>query len=494
MFYNQLTKTALLGTERGQIDWSKLPWAIQQRKEAILKRESKEEQFLALVALATNYKNAGLEPIVIDIEDNASTETQAYCNKTTTDLLKQCLIEDNHPLLGVWLQKCAAKGWIVSPFFLVKLFEIAKQSLELRALVLKVMGKRGEWLLRHYQPFKYETSAIQSQEDTLLHGTFDERIELLRSLANTNQSIVRQYFMDNWNVASAKEKIAYMTIWKTFVDETDEVFLLSQTNSKAQSVKEAIYELLRLIPNSKINQDFQNILKTVFTKKEDTKLLVFKGLKIEVKLPQTLDAESFKTGIERESTMKSHDNPSFWVHQIIAKTNPNFWQKYFEMTAKDIVELFNKKIETKIFVPALLEATLKFGNHDWAAALLAEGGKANFDLIRLLPLPQKIAECEKLAQNFPNDTMSILLEAGVTEWSAKFSEALMQYYANNVYGLHRGMLKNIIPYIHKDMANFMVSFLNSQNNYHSYWQNLVKEVEELLEQREAINAAFKSEV
>ncbi len=490
-FYDTLIKTALLGTERSAIDWSAMPETIQERQVAVIENRSQEEQFLSLLALATNYKNAGLIPVK-DIFDSilpSEEETKPYCSQQALSLLRYFLTEDNHPLLGIWLSQCADKQLLVPPVFLPKLFDIARNSLEYREQVVKIMGNRGTWLLGLHPFFKHDLKLEISNEnwaEILAHGNLEQRVDVLKMLWESDAPKATEYVRNNWKSASAKEKVAFLATWKTFATLEDEMFILEQLENKAQSVREQALDILKILPNSHLAQQFQYVLAAAFAKKIDTKLMVMKTTKITFDAPLGIDDIFFKRGIEKESTDKQFSNPEFWINQIMASVNPEFWEQHFELSPKEIVAQFAAQKALKKFLDALVLATVKFKNSNWAVELLPNTKIFDIQLLEILPLMQKMSECEKYVGRFPNETMTILSKAGIKQWTLEYSRQLMEYYSKNVYHFNRGTYKNIVPYLHKDTTKYMTNLLSEKESYYPYWQNITKDIEELLVQREEL--------
>jgi hypothetical protein len=245
-----------------------------------------------------------------------------------------------------------------------------------------------------------------------------------------------------------------------------------------------------MLPNSTITKQFQYVLASAFAKKTDTKLIVMKTQKVVFDAPLAIDDIFFKQGIEKESTDKKFSNPEFWINQIIAEVNPRFWEQHLELSPREIIAHFKEQKPLKKFLDALITASIKFGNQEWATELLSSVENFNMLLIDILPLAQKMTECEKYAFRFPNETMNILQKAEVKGWSLAYSRQLMEYYSKNVYHFNRGTYKNIVPYLHKDIAKYMVMMLSEQESYFPYWQNIIKDIEELLAQREELSQVF----
>ncbi len=496
-FYNAILKTALLGTERAAIDWSVMPEAIQARQTAIEQLGTKEEQLLGLLALATNYRNAGTTPLPYSAETMQTTnvaeaETLPYCSPQATVLLSRFLSEDNHPLLGFWLRQCAENGHIVEFNHLPKLLEIGRGNLEYRTWITKIMGNRGTWLLGLNPIFKYEKEEItnENRSQFLEHGSLEQRVKALTLLFEENPSEGRVYLHENWAKAAAKEKVALLNLLKNYLGDEDEAFLVEQCTNKLQSVKELAWELLKKLPNSELINRYKNILYQAFSKKQERKALILSVLKIEIDPPESIDESIFKTGIEKESTHKSFSNPEFWISQLMTQVPPDFLETHLNLSADDIAKQFNEDKYLRKFMISLVMATIKFKSQPWATALLKHLDNPTIELVQLLSKENQLEQCEKLAAQFPNETMDLLAKAGVEHWSLTYSQQLLEHYAKNVYNVNKNFYKNVIPYIHKDIVKALPKYIPEHEYQKQYWVNVSREMEELLELREEIKKNF----
>jgi hypothetical protein len=491
-FYESIIKTALLGTERQQIDWAAMPEAIQHRQASIEKMPHGEDQFLALVALAQNYKNAGSLPQkdAFATIGTAEMEQKPYCSRKAESALNRMIIDENHPLLGLWLAQCAQYQYIVQPIFLPRLFDIARNSLEYRSYIVKIMGNRGAWLLGVHPFFKQEEKqdvVIENQDEILEHGTLDQRILVLKDRCAFEPEQVRNYIHDNWKKAPAKEKTALLDVLQLIVSAEDEAFLETQLESKAQTVRDAALQTLKCLPDSTISTHYKTVLFAAFAKKVDAKMLVQKSTKLVVNAPESIPDYLFKHGIEKESTDKKYTNPEFWVNQVLTQVNPSLLETHLGMTANEIVEQCVSQKTLKKYITALESATIKFGNNTWASALIPHIENFNVGLVEILPIEHQLGICENYASRFPYDTMNILKKSKIKDWSLEYSKQLMTHAAQSYYFMNKGTYKDVVPFIHKDIVPFMANLLTEESNYYAHWQTVIKDVEDLLTQREALN-------
>jgi hypothetical protein len=385
------------------------------------------------------------------------------------------------------LTQCVEKELIVTPEFLPKLFEIARNSLEYRSKIIKIMGNRGSWLLALHPFFKYELQVEIEDEnwsELLAHGNLEQRLSVLKKLWTSNPNEAVDYVKANWKAAAAKEKVTYLEIWKNHVRPDDEEFLMTQLDNKAQSVRESTMEVVKFLPNSSLVQQFHEILSNAFSLKIETKLLVLKSSVIRFEEPIALNPAIFKYGIERESTDKAFSNPEFWVNQIIAQVNPTFWETHFSLEPAQIVKYFKEDKELKKFLNSMIDAAIKFENQNWATALFGVLGDFNLELIKLLPNEMIEEVCEKYATGFPNETMDLLKNIGIKRWSLKYSKQLMEYYSRHVYHFNASIYKNVVPFLHKEVIKYMETLLSEQESYYPYWKNIISDIDELLDQRE----------
>src|SRR5262249_13671653 len=149
--------------------------------------------------------------------------------------------------------------------------------------------------------------------------------------------------------------------------EEDIPFLESLSSEKSKKVKEEALQLLKQIPGSAITKQYEEILKqAVIFKKEKALLGMISKTVVQFKMPASIDAAIYKTGIDKLSSNKEFSDDEFIVFQLIQAVPLSFWEKHFESDPAAIIDLFQKDPIGKKMIPALVIAITRFRNKRWA--------------------------------------------------------------------------------------------------------------------------------
>jgi hypothetical protein len=151
--WQELTKLALLGTEKVPLQLQLLPQPIQQQL-ASADPTDREALFLQAAILVRLYDRAGQKAPALDVPNLslAPDETQPFIPPQYQNLLRRLLEKNNcrPDLLGLFLKKIVAKNCVLPHEFLVEFLNAVcdKKFENCHAAAQKVLGERGRWLAK----------------------------------------------------------------------------------------------------------------------------------------------------------------------------------------------------------------------------------------------------------------------------------------------------------------------------------------------------------
>lgn len=124
--WEELIHTASIGTDKRQVDKSVMPLELVQEMEQLeALTPDKEEQFLHLSAIISNYRKGAYLPSSVSVTpiEEAPQEEKNYCTPSAIAALRAVLDDENSSLLFYWLNTCVENALIVSPEYIPVLFE-----------------------------------------------------------------------------------------------------------------------------------------------------------------------------------------------------------------------------------------------------------------------------------------------------------------------------------------------------------------------------------
>jgi hypothetical protein len=472
-FWNNIINTAMIGTDKKNISADEFPSDLQDAVTLIHANEliDKEEKFLQIAAVAMNYRQAGITPLHKEtvVLPRSAEEEKPYCNAAAMQALKDILSEESIPLLKFWLQLCNATNHIVQPEIIPDLFEQALRQKTLQTLVTVCCGKRGEWLSHFNDSWNF--SQNQTAEQLWQTGTPEQRKTIFKDTRTNDPALAANWLQQTWSQEDANTKTTLLELFSVNISEADIPFLTSLATEKSKKVKEEAMQLLKQIPQSPLVQLYEEVLRqSVQLKKEKALLGLTSKMVLHFQLPTAVDEHIFKSGIDKLSGGKEFTDDEFILFQLIQSVPPVFWEKQLAENPKNIIDHFQKGVIGKKMMPALITATRKFKDADWAFHLMQHSEIFYLDLIPLLPLQQQ----EHYSIRFFEQYAGSIIEYAVqreSPWSIELTKNIFKYLAKNPYNYTRSFYNQYIHLIPIDIVAELEKCTPAEEQFRTMWSN-----------------------
>ncbi|NNV55062.1 DUF5691 domain-containing protein [Limnovirga soli] len=491
-FWDNIINTALLGTDKKQVNAGELCPDLSSIFGDVSSNETldKEEKFLHIAAIAFNYRQSGITPVLrkeITIKV-AQPEELPYCNKQTLQILKEILDEESIPLLKFWLQQCVVNQQLVILDLIPTLLDIGRHHKTLRPFITACCGKRGEWLSEFNPDWNFSVRA--TAEELWQTGTPDERKKVLQLLRETDPTKAREWLTQSWSTENANSKAELLKQLKINISAEDINWLESLLNEKSQKVKDEILHLLKLIPTSGIILQYWNLLQQSIELKKEKKLLGLSSKTVlQIKLPNVIDESIFKTGIEKLSSQKNISEEEYIIYQLISLTPPNLWQEHFNDTAENVYILFSNNKDLERYLPALGLATGRFKNNEWAILFIKEESKYYQDLLPLLTKDIRIKYLLNKIEAFADSVIQFLSNEN-EEWSPELTSVIFKHTAKNPYQYNRNFYNEHIHLIPATIIKELEKYAPPEEYNAKMWSNMCEYIIKLIQLKQQILSAF----
>ncbi len=504
-FWNNIVNTALLGTDKKQLRADELIPDVAAAIAAITdaRQLDKEEQFLAVAAVAFNYRQCGVMPYNNEAATTtvATAETLPYCSKVATKLLREILEEDARELLNLWLRLCTKKGLIVSPEIIPTLLNKGAENKKIRNLIVQCGGQRSIWLSDFNNKWKYVKAAAEAinnpagtkstdeQDLTAMWetGNPEERKEALQLARAADPAKALTMLIQTWATENVNTKVELLRFLEPGISEGDKEWLETLVTDKSQKVKEGALALLKLIGTSAVMQRYQQIVQPIVQLKTEKILLgLSKKTTLQIALPAQFDEDIFKTGIEKYSD-KNFTEHEFTLLQLIAAVPPSFWETQLNTTPQEIITYFNKEENSKKYLPALLKAAIKFKDTKWAIEFTKPG--MPFDPAALPLLPQTIQD-EVMVSHLAADKVipyAVLLSK---EWSVPLARMILKEAAMLPYNYNKPFFKDNITRIPFAILEELAAMPTNGNYQKNLWGSHVTYINKIYNLKQNILNAF----
>ncbi len=494
-FWDNIIHTALLGTDKRQLRKEDFSEELAEVHEIINQTGDKEEQYLNIASVAFNYRKCGFQHTNKSVDrTQAGEELRLHCSPQSHQLLNDILSAESAALFGLWLRECNNKNQIVLSEYIPLLFDSGIKYKHLQQEIFAVTGKRGEWLLPFNEAWKFESVTID--EGIWQTGTVEQRRAFLNKLRQTEADRSRELLKQVWSQENANTKAELLKQLSVGISNEDVEWLEQLMNEKSQKVKDEALKLLKLIPGSNVVQRYWEILKqSISMRKEKGLLGIGSKTVLEIKLTDKIDDSIFKTGIEKVSSDKGVSENDFIVYQLLAAVPPSLFEENYQLPRKEIIDLFNKKKETKQFIPAFGLAAGTFKDVDWLKAVIAvSDNKLYAEALQLLPEDEK----EKYALGFfeneetTEGVLHYLLFYYKKQWSLRLTKEIFKHTAKNHYRYGRPFYKEHILSIPSEIIPELEKCTPKEDYARDMWTKTSEYITQLLTLRTQTLKVFQS--
>jgi len=481
-YWQQVIQTALIGTDKQTLSANDMGEDLLPVIATITSNQNidKEEQFLQLATVVNQYTSCGTEAIVktgISLPI-CEAETTAYCSPHAMAALKDILQEDSTSLLALWLQHCSNKELIVEPALLPILFDKAIQHKQLRPYAATCFGKRGAWLSQLNSEWNFAITA--SDEELWQTGTADQRKKVLEQLRITNTTQAREWLQQTWPQENAASKQNLLEAFATNLSADDIPWLEGLSNEKSQKTKEQVLGLLKQIPNSTIVQQYIALLQqSVILKKEKTMFGLSSKQVLQITMPEIIDEQLVKSGIEKLSNTKEFSDDEWIAFQLMRQVPPTVLEKHFHLSAADIIQFLQKEEATKKFVPAIVTALVQFKDEQWAIAFMQYSTTFYLDILPLIPAQQQEFYSKKFFKGHEQSIIQYAVDR-TTAWSVELTQLIFTFTAANHYHYYRNFYNQHIHLIPIQANTILEACTPSEEYAKNSWNNTKEYIQKLL--------------
>ncbi len=389
---DSLINAALLGTAAKEFVPDGLPEELQSSLEVIQsKAEDTEAAFYRFSATAFAYSRAGLEPQagdptaeqrVTDSQEEFSSapaltsqpairpltaspiDDKQYFDRQAGELLTTLIGNRNRHLLLYAYRKASASNKLIPPPFLPALLTRAfdrnnPSRHEEQALLPRITGQRGRWLLPHLGLPTWGEAGTETWET----ASHEERKRMLTDLRRNKSAeglALLQTELKNESAAHRDELIQCLRI---NLSQADEAFLESiAATDRSSNVKDTARMLLCSMPDSQLVRTFADMLRgrlrhNILMGWSYTEL----GFTPEMK----------KLGLEEVSPNKGEKDGRFLLRQLAERVPLSFWCELFDCSPEKAA---TKLAKSPPFSPLfnLGRVIANFGDATWAYHTLRE--------------------------------------------------------------------------------------------------------------------------
>lgn len=385
---DSLATSALLGTERRPPDWPVLEGAHGTLLSRI-PRDSVEKALLQSAGVLGTCQLAGFLPAKAE-HGPAPAADDALPEDPRIDLLTGILTDGPERLQAEAFMKVTAAGRQIPHRLLPRALECGRRSVALRPGLLRVLGRRGEWLAAQNDSWAYAVGgggADKLSDDVWQHGSLDQRRLYLVALRERDAAKARDLVREAMSTEGAKERTAFIECLATGLTIADQDLLEATLTDKSKEARQTAARLLSTLPDSRYAQRMADHLAPLL--KSEKKFL--RGTTITLEAPAAFDA-AWKADLIEEAKPKglSMGERAWWLFQIVRSVPLSWWGAQTGMNPTECIAWAQKTDWKDALLQGWAEAQAAQRRVEWAEAFLGislppNGPLTVFDLLETLP-------------------------------------------------------------------------------------------------------------
>ncbi|SFH32405.1 DUF5691 domain-containing protein [Pontibacter chinhatensis] len=486
----ELIKSAMIGNSKYVP--TAIPAVLQEAHERMqATSENREDAFLKLTAAYLLMEEAGKTlPQSHGTLPPAPSETRPFVPATAAALLQQFLRAKEEVLIDYFIHRCNTQNKVVLPALLPELLARAADKKQKRTQTLQACGTRGAWLAGINPQWQHLNAPAEDQ--VWETGTWEQRKAYLREIRQTAPDAALALLEASLQEETANNRAELLGILLKGLSLADEAFLIAQLDDKSSKVKQVVYELLQSLPGSGLYQEVAAFVKSVLTIKEERTLLFTKKkvphLNREAALPETLVA----AGLEKVSSQPGVEDMDFWLAQAIACLHPDFWQAAYQLSPKEVVQLFTSHKAQNLWVPYLVQSAVRYSHRELAQALLESDPVNVLELLPVLPLQERFRWADKFIAQQAYQYLYLLLDEGYTLIPASVCTALLQQLVQQPYSLSQQDYLRWALQMPPSLLPVLQQYILQENEAYQvrYFRNMCTEMSRIIQTREQLNASI----
>lgn len=393
---DQLATEVLLGTERRTPVLPVLPDALSSLLDAACPADTSTEiRVLRTAGVLAACAASGYLPPSTSKNLPAGCASERLQPVTDPGLymtLRQILDVGPDPLRAEAARLLTAAGYTLPPRLIPRALDLGQKNASLRAVLLPVLGMRGDWLARQNAAWAWAVGAQDAEPDPALweHGTLEQRRQHVERLRRRDPAAARMLLQEGFGQLDARERAALLEQLATGLDAADEDFLESLLADRSKEVRQLASRLLSALPNSRFVARMAVRLRDCLSRERK----LFRQV-LTLEAPKQFGTDWKEDALE-EARAKSESlgDRAWWLYQVARAVPLTWWPAQTDMTPAELIKWLLGTDWSEAVLRAWGEALQRDADADWAEAFLAVPSIKGFaldalSLIECLPLASR---------------------------------------------------------------------------------------------------------
>ena len=249
--------------------------------------------------------------------------------------------------------------------WLPDLMAMTARSDEADAAVLELGGTRAAWLAHQFPDLAGDAAwGIGEDWDVgwAAARSGAARAALVRRFRELDLPRARKSLVAWWSEVASDERARVLAAVETGVDLADEPFLTEALADRRADVRRTAARLLGLLPESALARRLEEAARPLLASGG----LVRKTMKVTLPSP----SEEFEAMGFSGRPAAGYGERAWLLRSIVALVRPARWTQWLQVDAAGLVDQATRSDEARPLLEGWIEATARFGDPEWAAAIL----------------------------------------------------------------------------------------------------------------------------
>ena len=242
---------------------------------------------------------------------------------------------------------------------------LAERADDADTALVDLGGTRAAWLARSFPDLAGDAwwgTGEDWEEAWAATASGAARAALVRRFRELDLPRARQSLADWWSEIASDERARILAAVETGLDPADEAFLAERLADRRADVRRTAAGLLVLLPESALTRRLEDEARPLLASGG----LVRKSLKVSLPTP----SEEFEALGFTGRPASGYGERAWLLRSILAHVRPERWTEWLRVDAPGLVDQATRSDEARPLIEGWMEATARFGDPVWAAAIL----------------------------------------------------------------------------------------------------------------------------
>ena len=367
--WQEITKTALLGTQREDVSISSGSSSPLDQLVDKTEAESAEMSLLLKAAVMTAHEQNGRLPEQLHSPRPTppNPDSRPVAPPKTMRYLSDVMYGQYIILLPTYLDYLNKAGYRLPAQYLPNLLDKGVKATKIRPYLYPILGNEGHWLASQNPVWDYAAPDIYTWGGLIRYWEQNEplkRQQLLTSLRQKNPEFARKLLENYWRSVPDMMRHQLIKIVETNISMADEPFLEAALDDRNHLVRRKAAELLAFLPDSRLALRMANHVRHI---------LQWKQGKIVVTFPKEISPQMGRDGIQQTDPNQDMSRlRSRQLTQMVSATPLDYWTLEWKASIPEIIRAIPHCRWPRTLLNALTTAARKQKNQTWIKALVTQ--------------------------------------------------------------------------------------------------------------------------